>query len=262
MVRVVAGLVGVWSEVYSTSRALEAQQPNGSSTLLAHLVHAVLPQRFPAPQQAATAAAAAARSGSTDSMQQQGPQQAGAAQRVQPPEGALHEAQQGSPAGPPAVSEPLGGEGDSQATQPQDAQHAESAEDPLGVLGSTSRPAAGAEQQGSGDGSAGAVLDSALAGQSCTAAVAAGASQDQGQQHSSDRSSTPQEAQQPSGSAVNTAGCADAAGGGVVLPAHWPQQCAVYVCGIQPDWCTPLGWLHANLKAADGFLYVVVHLAV
>lgn len=258
---VTIGLVGVWSEVYSTSRALEAQQPDGSSTLLAHLVHAVLPQRFPAPQQAATAAGGAARADSSDSMR--GQQQMGPAQQKLPPEGPLQEAQQGLPAGPPAAPGPLGGEGESQATQPQEAQHAESADDPLGVLGSTSRPAAGAEQQGSGGSSAAAACDSGPAGQSCSTAAAAGASQGQGQQHSSNRSSTQQEdAQQPSDSAVNTAGCADAADGGVVLPAHWPQQCAVYVCGIQPDWCTPLGWLHANLKAADGFLYVVVHIAV
>ncbi|WIA28691.1 hypothetical protein OEZ86_011227 [Tetradesmus obliquus] len=29
---------------------------------------------------------------------------------------------------------------------------------------------------------------------------------------------------------------------------------------VEPDWCTPLAWLHANLKAADSFLYIVVHL--
>jgi hypothetical protein len=34
----------------------------------------------------------------------------------------------------------------------------------------------------------------------------------------------------------------------------------VFVCGVQPDWCTPLAWLHAHLKAADCFLYIVVHL--
>lgn len=41
--------------------------------------------------------------------------------------------------------------------------------------------------------------------------------------------------------------------------AQWPKSCAAFVCGIQPDWHTPLSWLHVNMKAADGFLYVVVH---
>jgi hypothetical protein len=45
----------------------------------------------------------------------------------------------------------------------------------------------------------------------------------------------------------------------VVLPSHWPSA-SVFVCGVQPDWCTPLGWLHAHLGAADCFLYVVVHI--
>jgi hypothetical protein len=55
-------------------------------------------------------------------------------------------------------------------------------------------------------------------------------------------------------------GAAAAAAGSIELSPQWPTQSAVYVCGIHPDWRTPLGWLHANLKAADGFLYVAVHI--
>lgn len=52
-----------------------------------------------------------------------------------------------------------------------------------------------------------------------------------------------------------------AAAEGHVLPRSGPVAgVRVFVCGVQPDWCTPLGWLHRNLRAADGFLYIVVHL--
>lgn len=46
-----------------------------------------------------------------------------------------------------------------------------------------------------------------------------------------------------------------------VLPPDWPDQgICVLVCGVQPDWCTPLAWLYTHMRAADGFLYIVVHL--
>lgn len=161
----------MWSEVYSSSRAIEVQQPDGSSTVLAHLVHTVMPQRFPAPQQ-----------------QQQ---QAVASSSIEQPQGNAAQQQSIQP------------QGDGQEQQQA------AATDPLGVLSSSSsKPSASSSDTG--------------AVQEGTAAAAAGG----------------------------------------VLPAQWPQSCAVYVCGIQPAWCTPLGWLHANLKAADGFLYVVVHLLV
>ena len=35
----------------------------------------------------------------------------------------------------------------------------------------------------------------------------------------------------------------------------------VLVAGISPPLDAPLAWLHANLHAADYFLYVVAHLA-
>lgn len=46
-----------------------------------------------------------------------------------------------------------------------------------------------------------------------------------------------------------------------ILPPGWPARgVGVFACGVQPDWCTPLGWLYTNLRAADGFLYIVVHI--
>lgn len=159
--------------MFSSTRAVEVQQPDGSTTLLAHLAHLVMPQRFPAlvQQQQCTAA------GST-SVQQQA-DEAGAA---------------------PAAS--------SQQRQVAE-QVAAAGPDPLGALMQSTEPAAG---------------------------TAAGSS------------SAPSP---PPAAAGDTA----------VLPQQWPASCsAVYVCGVQPDWCTPLGWLHEHMKAADGFLYVAVHL--
>lgn len=157
-----AGLIGVWSDVCSSTRAVEVQQPDGSATLLAHLAHLVMPQRFPAlvqqQQQLDTAA------------------------------------------------------GSSGVQQQEVAGQLAAAANPLGVLTPSTQPAA--------------------------AGTAAG---------SSSSSLSP---------------AAAAAGDATVLPQQWPASCsAVYVCGVQPDWCTPLGWLHEHMKAADGFLYVAVHLS-
>jgi hypothetical protein len=202
-----AGLLGVWSDVYSTNRAVEVQQADGSATLLAHLVHTVMPQHFPAPQQLGpTVAAAAVGSPAGGSEQQQQQQPAG-----DPPDAG------GGAEQPAAVAATAAG---------SDQQGAAAAGDPLGVLASTSSLAA--------------------AGQ-----VSSGSSQVTQQ--------TLQDATQGM-PASSDEGAAAAAAGGVELSPQWPTQSAVYVCGIQPDWRTPLGWLHANLKAADGFLYVAVHI--
>lgn len=208
----------MWSDVYSTNRAIEVQQPDGSATLLAHLVHVVMPQRFPAPQQAA--AGPAARDSSiqlqdTQPQQQEPPLQ----QQQQEAEAQLHESSR---------------DAGSEAGQPQQAQV--DAGDPLGVLATAgSHPAAAAAADApSSSKPPNATADAAASG-------------------ASSPSHFP-------GTAGEAAAGSSAPAGEVVLPASWPSSCAAYVCGVQPDWRTPLGWLHTSFKAADGFLYVVVHL--
>lgn len=157
--------------MFSSTRAVEVQQPDGSTTLLAHLAHLVMPQRFPAlvQQQQCTAAG----STSVQQVDEAGPAPAASSQQQ-------------------LVAE----------------QVAAAAADPLGALTLCTEPAAG---------------------------TAAGSSS----------------APSPPAAAGDTA----------VLPQQCPASCsAVYVCGVQPDWCTPLAWLHEHMKAADGFLYVAVHL--
>lgn len=157
------GVLQLWEQVFSTSRAVELQQPDGSATLLAHLLHAVMPQRFPALQPAAASGAEAARQPDSAA--------AAAADAGSDPLGALGGGSSGGPAAEPVASS-------SSSSQPPPPPHA-----------AGSRPAA-------------------------------------------------------------------------VSPG-WPGggACRVLVCGVTPDWSTPLGWLHAQLHAADGFLYVVVHVA-
>jgi hypothetical protein len=213
-----AGLIGVWEDVYSTNRAMEVQQPDGSATLLAHLVYVVMPQRFPAPQQPAAGPAArdsSIHSQDTQPQQQEPPLQ----QQQQEAEAQLHESSR---------------DAGSEAGQPQQAQV--DAGDPLGVLATAgSHPAAAA------------TADSPSSSKPISAAADAAAAA---------ATSPPQETSTPGEAAAGSS----AAAGELVLPASWPSSCAVYVCGVQPDWRTPLGWLHTNFKAADGFLYVVVHL--
>jgi hypothetical protein len=78
-----------------------------------------------------------------------------------------------------------------------------------------------------------------------------------------------QQADDPLGALGGTAGPAQQAAGAPhdqqqqqQSPDGWPDaaDCRVLVCGVSPDWHTPLAWLHAQLRAADGFVYVVVHL--
>lgn len=173
-----AGILRVWDDVFSTSRPVEARQPDGSATLLAHLLYMVMPQRFPALQPPAAAAAA-----------QLQPQQQ---QTRTPPERAT--------AG--VSSDPLGVSGEAAAA--------------ADARAPSPSPAAAAEQPSS--------------------------SQPQQQQQ-----------QPPDAAAAQRAH---------LLPSGWPdaRAASVLVCGVSPDWCTPLAWLHANLRAADGFLYIVVHL--
>jgi hypothetical protein len=223
--------MGVWSDVYSTNRAIEVQQADGSATLLAHLVHHVMPQRFPALQQ-----------------QQQGPVQAAGSSI---PHGAAQQ-QQALQTEVPLAGAAAADSGD--LTHQQDAMQqaqAEAASDPLGVLTSThSEPAAAGAADGDEPGSSrGARAEAA----DVAAAAASGNSRPDSQP------SQPLADLSASSAAAAPADSVQAAGD-VVLPASWPAACAVYVCGVEPDWRTPLGWLHANFKAADGFLYVVVHL--
>ncbi len=57
-----AGMLAVWGSTQSTSRPVDALQPDGSPTLLLHLLHAIAPVLFPAsslPRPSAVAAAPA-----------------------------------------------------------------------------------------------------------------------------------------------------------------------------------------------------------
>jgi hypothetical protein len=198
-----AGLLGVWSDVHSTNRAVEVQQADGSTTLLAHLVHAVMPQHFPALQQLGPSAATkGSDAGSSERQQQQAGDPVDAGSRAE---------QSPAAAATAAGSDQQAAAGDTGG--------------PLGVLASTSSPAVGQGTSASSQITQQALSDAA-----------------QG---------VPVSASSGEGAAV---------AGSIQLSPQWPTQSAVYVCGIQPDWRTPLGWLHAHLKAADGFLYVAVHI--
>lgn len=224
------GLMAVWGDVYSTNRAVEVQQPGGSATLLGHLVHQVMPQRFPALQQQSAAGAAGS------SIRQ------GAAQQQQALQTDV----------PQALAAAVdSGDSISQQDAMQEAE-CEAGPDPLGALTSTrSQPAAaGADGRDGQTGSTSGVGEAADTA-AVSAAVAAAAS---GNSSLDSQPSQPQDE-------LSAAADSGQAAVDVVLPAGWPALCAVYVCGVQPDWRTPLGWLHANFKAADGFLYVVVHLS-
>uniref|UniRef100_A0A383VVF5 Autophagy protein 5 n=1 Tax=Tetradesmus obliquus TaxID=3088 RepID=A0A383VVF5_TETOB len=231
-------LAAVWEQTYSSSRPVEVLQPDGSPTLLAHLVHAVLPQQFPAPVPPAAAAAMP-----QPTAQQQ--QQQGSEQQLELPvsqaTAAVSEQQQQQQDTAEAV-DPLGAASDA-AVEPAAG----------GVdVGSSGSKAPAAASEGN-SGSAEAEPGSNAAGDAAAAATVA-----------ADR----QTSDVAGSSAASREGAAPAAAAAVAatapsheLPDGWPaSDAAVFVCGVQPDWCTPLAWLHANLKAADSFLYIVVHL--
>ncbi|KAF8072664.1 Snip1 [Scenedesmus sp. PABB004] len=159
-----------WQATYSSSRPVEVTQPDGSATLLAHLLHTVMPRRFPAPVPAAGAAAGAAQPPEPHALQEQ-------QQEQQEQQGPAAEAA-GTPSSPP--------------------------DDPL------------------------------------RAAVAAPG--DEGGGAAAAEAPSPPPPPPPVPLAASH-----------VLPAGWPRAAAL-VCGVQPDWLTPLAWLHAQLGAADGFL--------
>lgn len=210
-----------WQQVFSTSRPVEVLQPDGSPTLLAHLVHLAMPAAFPAPVHPAAAAAP----------QQQQQQEGGRQQHDVPAEA------------PAAAAEPQREAG--VQLEPGD---------PLGVAAAAGTAAA--------DDAAGAAEAAEAAGGQAEPPPPAAAA-DEGGDTAPPAAGAPAEAaaEGPGGSRDPQAvqGAAAAAVPAATLPDGWPAA-VVLVCGIQPDWCTPLGWLHANLRAADAFLYVVVHL--
>jgi hypothetical protein len=225
--------MGVWSNVYSTNRAVEMQQPDASATLLAHLVHQVMPQRFPALQQ------------------RQGVVRAAASSR---PHGAAQQEQALQTVGPAARAAAADSADLAHKQDPMQGVQPEAASDPLGGLNSTCSQPAAADGAG-GDEQTG----SSGAGEEAADDAAAAAAAVSGNSRPDTQPSQPQ-AELSVPSAASAAPDSSQAGGDFVLRASWPAACAVYVCGVQPDWHTPLGWLHAHFQAADGFLYVVVHL--
>lgn len=207
-----AGLIDVWSNTYSSSRPVDLAQPDGSATLLAHVLHMVMPQQFPAPFVAAGEVAQPSADG-----RQQEPQQSAVAAQLTASSGTSSSPATGMLNAADAVSET-------------------SAADPLRV---PNRPIATCSE---------AVTAEGLPGSAATATASPATAEVSYQQQTT--------------SAVNPAKAAT-----IVLPAAnhvlvsgWPTQgISVAVCGVQPDWCTPLGWLHSHFRAADGFLYIVVH---
>eukprot|EP00878_Enallax_costatus_P028930 GHUV01031296.1.p1 GENE.GHUV01031296.1~~GHUV01031296.1.p1 ORF type:complete len:520 (+),score=168.61 GHUV01031296.1:310-1869(+) len=205
------GLLEVWSDTYSSSRPIDLTQADGSATLLAHVLHTVMPQEFPAPC---------------------------------------------SPAGVtqlPAV----GGQHEQQ-------QQATTAQLPVSP-GASNTSAAGAAGV---DTEAAVASDPLMLHGSCTAvrAEAGAADPAEGQPSAAGTAGSPDaiaeapEQLQSMPAVTSPRACTVSAAANHVLTSDWPSKgVSVLVYGVQPDWCTPLGWLHAHLRAADGFLYIVVH---
>ncbi|KAF6263705.1 autophagy protein Apg5-domain-containing protein [Scenedesmus sp. NREL 46B-D3] len=239
-------LAAVWEQVFSSSRPVEALQPDGSPTLLAHLVHAVLPRQFPAPVPPAAGAAGAASQQVCQRQRQQQQQQQQQQQHGE--EQPLGHAAQGAGAAASEVQQRQQSPGDPLGA----AAGAADLDAAVSVTGSDSSKAdaaAGEDSSRTAEAKPGRTPEDD-ARKLVDGAAAAGAPAAAGEQRPGVESSSVTSSQAPAAAVVPSH----------ELPDGWPASPVVFVCGVQPDWRTPLAWLHANMKAADCFLYIVVHL--
>eukprot|EP00879_Flechtneria_rotunda_P027378 GHRR01029326.1.p1 GENE.GHRR01029326.1~~GHRR01029326.1.p1 ORF type:complete len:438 (+),score=154.99 GHRR01029326.1:191-1504(+) len=223
-------LLGILDQTYSTSRPLAATQPDGRPTRLAHVLNMVMPQRFPSLEQQPSSTAHAAVATASRRRQQQQQQQQHLQQEQQE--------QQQQPAGSQAVtatSSKAAVLSKAQAPGDDHSQTTYKAVDPNSNV-SSSR----------GSSQPGAPLPQTTS--TPKAAASSSARETSNRLTEKAQSTTSNEDQEQAGT---TSSC--------VLPSSWPAA-SVMVCGVQPDWLTPLPWLYAHLRAADCFLYIVVHL--
>ncbi len=234
-----AGLEGaVWERAAATSRPVEALQPDGAPTTLAHALHRAAPALFPEPPPTTAPAAAAAAAG-------RGGSEGGAAASEAPARG---------------------GAGGAAAAARGAAERADVGD--LGPLGSQEGTAAGEEAAGDGQQQPGPAEEEA-AGTSGGAAVASTAA--------ADGDGSAEEAARPQGSGGSSTTTQAAAALQAALTAAkrgphpgaaaveaWAKRqaskCRVVAAGVELQLHAPLAWLHAQLHAADLFLYLCVHM--
>jgi Autophagy protein Apg5 len=203
----------VWEQSFSTSRPFDVLQQDGSDTLLAHVMHAVMPQHFAAP----------VPQGSSRGEQLLLEQPMATAQEAA--DAALQQEQE------------LLVESELPALQLETPAQLQSQPEPT----PTTR-----QDEAAADPEQPTLLPAAAVSDSSLAAAAA--------DEKCDRTASD-----------NQAAAASHVGRLSELPPHvlpavgWAPAVAV-VCGVQPPWTTPLGWLYGHFRSADGFLYIVVHL--